>query len=176
MLPWAVSAAAWQHAQGIHQPHIGEISPVQYARLSGRSRRSYDAERHAEWDASANVKREYARLVLEAHDAGTFALGDTDVHPDAERAVRAAHRARVQAEQAARWEQAQADNQLSIAEISVGDRVWVVMGGHYGTVTKVSKKSIRVKCETAYLKDKPPMLVRAGCVRRLSHDDLKGTL
>ena len=175
---WTMSRSAWQHAQGIHQPHIGEISGVQLARMSKRARRVYDAKREREWDASSEAKQRYDRRVVEAHDAGEFAVGDATTHRDARAAVVASATRRAEAAQAAQWEGAQKDNVLSIDQVAVGDRVWLIIGGHYGTVIKKNKKSIRVKLETAYLANLPPRLVAMGgaLVCRLSRDDLKAEL
>jgi hypothetical protein len=50
--PWCMTASQYQAAMGIKQPHIAEISPMQYAGLSRRGKAQYDAKRSAEWDAS----------------------------------------------------------------------------------------------------------------------------
>jgi hypothetical protein len=60
---YEVTSGQYRSIMGIHQPWIGEISPVQYARMSDRAKRAYDEKRHREWSASAEGAAQWQRMV-----------------------------------------------------------------------------------------------------------------
>lgn len=140
-----MTASQYQAAKGVHQPWAMEISPVQYARMGKSAKRAYDAKRAAEWDASAECKRQYEREVLAAFDAGAFSLSDPTVLQDAARVVRRALADREIARVEAEREQALEDNMLVIADLAVGMRVYCLVGGRYADVVKVNRKSAIVR-------------------------------
>ena len=143
---------------------------MQLGLMSKRELAKYEAKRRGQWEASAACKAAFRAAVVAAYRAGSFereAASD-----DAQRAVQDAQRAETQAARDARWAEAKAWNQLTVAECSKGARVFALIGGHYGEVVRVSKQSIRIKPEAKYLQGKT-MLVHAGCIQRMSYNDLE---
>lgn len=65
---------AWQ--RGIERPYACEISPTQYALLSKRGKREYDAKRRRDWDAWAEIVTEWKAEIIEAHEAGKIRKAD----------------------------------------------------------------------------------------------------
>lgn len=164
---WKMSRAQWQHAQGVKQPSIAEISPTQYAKLSRRAQRRYDAQRRVEWDASEECKRQYDQQVVAAYRDGWFEMGDA--HEDAQRAVKRDAQRAVQAERAARWKEAQNKNAVNLTELSTGDRVFDVLLQRYGKVLRVFKRSARVEYEAPFSGTRKCPEIH---LHKLSHDDL----
>lgn len=147
---WELSASMYQARAGVHAPHIGEISPTQYNRLSGRSRRAYDAKRSQEWQASADCKGQWRRLVVEAHERGEFHYSDSGVHREAKSAVLGAQIERNKQVAAERFVQARKDNQITGPDdVEIGQRVHSLMVG-YGVVIKKNRKSCRLQCNFAW--------------------------
>lgn len=68
--PWKFSASQYQVAKGVHQPHIAEISPMQFAHLSKRGKVQYEAKRRQEFQASADIKSEWRDKVEKAYGDG----------------------------------------------------------------------------------------------------------
>lgn len=142
--PWTTDASRYQSALGVKQPWIAEISPVQYGRMSARAKKAYDAKRAAEWEASGVAKERWRKEVLRAFDLGQFRLDDDDVTEDAREAVRLGQRRVAEAAEKSALALARTANQVLPGELEVGDRVYDLMRGKYGTVSKVFKKSARV--------------------------------
>lgn len=145
MPAWQVYPSAWKSARGIHTPHIGEISGVQYARLSKRGKREYDAKRDREWDASYKGSEAYAVAVIAAFEAGEFALDHPGLNPDALDVVRS-HRLR-QAKIAQRASEAaaiMARQVKDLAQLAVGTRVFSHVYRE-GTIVKLNRTTARVR-------------------------------
>lgn len=133
--------AQWKAFRGVHTPHIGEVSGVQLARMSGAARRRYDATRAAEWQASADAGAEYARACIEAYDADPTVLDRAT--QDAREAI---HNEIARREAAARVERIKAlsvEND-DLASMREGDRVWWLVGGRFVRVVRVLRVSLRV--------------------------------
>jgi hypothetical protein len=140
---------------------------MQYARLSKRARRAYDKKRHAEWEASAEGRDEWAAEVIAAFNRGEFTLEDPQLHPEAAKEIRHAQYRAEEAEKEKAAEEARKSNQITGPEdVSVGDRVYSVFAG-YGTIVRVSKLSVRVDFGSREMRQ------RYGALQRLSPDDLK---
>lgn len=174
---WQWSASAWIYRQGIAQPHICEISPYQMGQMSKRQRAQYQARRSVEWDKAGQAKAEYRRQVCAAFEAGEFEPLDPKLDRDAKSAILSARAAKSKADAEDRFSAASVTNILGIEDLSIGDRVFVLMGGHYGKVIKINRKSIRVLLDG--WPDSPSLISmsgRCGSVRKLSHNDLKASL
>jgi hypothetical protein len=144
--PWTMDEQLYQIRMGVPQPHIMEISPHQYARMSGAAKRRYDAKRREEWDASSACKMQWHERVMAAFDAGTFTLETEGVHRSAVDAVKAELRRRDEEGLEERRKAAHAGNRvLTMEQLHVGDRVFSIMAGRYCTVTKLYRKSLHVK-------------------------------
>lgn len=155
--PWMFSANQYQYAHNVHQPHIAEISPMQYAHLSKSGKRQYDAKRSDEWQASIDIKRQWASEIMRAFDAGTVTL-DTDMHDDARDMIRFELRHRENIRKDEEKKQAMRSNLItSKDQVSIGQRIYTHMGG-YAFVRKVNTKSITAEMDS----DKPHM---QGAVR-----------
>ena len=173
---WQLSAMTWQERQGIHQPHICEISPHQYAGMSKRQQRAYDDKRRREWAASAHAKNLYAALVLAAFRAGEFSLDDPRVDSDAAGAVKTAQLTERKATKKLAWDDAVRANEIeSTDQVKKGDRVFTIMGGYYGRVVKISKRSVRIEVENApdYMQGRGPIKVNLGALQWLKYSDLQ---
>lgn len=170
--PWKYTVGQYQAALGVYQPHIAEISPMQYAHLSKRGKRQYDTKRTQEWDASANAKRAWRAAVIAAHDADAFNQHDPSTSDEAREAIRYEERRRREAVTAFRLEEALHRNKIaSVDELSVGDRVFSIMAGQYGTVTKKHKVSVNVHFpDHAFRQD---WKCNVGELQRLSYNDAK---
>jgi preprotein translocase subunit YajC len=175
--PWKYTAYQYQAAMGVHEPHIAEISPMQYAGLSKRGKAQYDAKRSAEWDASAACKQEWRALVMAAHDADAFNQHDPSTSDEARQAI--AHEAQRRREAAAqfRFQEASHRNRITSADqVNVGDRVFSIMCGKYGRIVKKSKQSVRIELENAPAWMTAPVKERIGAIEWLSHNDLQASL
>lgn len=172
--PWKYSPTQYQAILGVHQPHIAEISPMQYASLSKRGRAQYDAKRTQEWDASFACKEAWRTAVIAAHDAGRFDPAGSEVSEHARTAVWAEGKRREEVVKACHMEDARQRNRITSADqISVGDRVYSLMCRKYGTIVKKSAKSVRLQL------DNPPAWMTGtvkeniGALQWLAHDDLQ---
>lgn len=141
---WQLNRAQWHAAHGVHVPWIGEISPVQYGRMSKAARARYDARRRGEWDAVDGSGRAYTVAVVAAYDALEFALDDPRLSADARDVVRCTLVERAAGASAARAEEARRANTLRacVDPLAVGDRVWHVLYRDYVTITKVNRASL----------------------------------
>lgn len=143
--PWEMSASGWLAHTGVHEPWIGEISPMQMGLMGKQQKARYDKQRAAEWDASSKAKAEWRAAVIAAHDEGRITQDDPGLHPDAKSAIFAERAARQEAAEKARLDQALKDNRItSASQVKAGDRVYDVMYGRYVTVTKPLKASVHV--------------------------------
>ena len=144
--PWQMTPSQYQARKGVHQPWIAEISPFQHAGMSKRQKRTYDTKRAAEWQASADVKTKWQQEVLEAYERGEFTLDDIPFESEAHTAIWYV----LEDRRKAQVEQALNDAQRlsiihSVNDLEIGDRVYDLMCGMYGTVTRKHKVSVRVK-------------------------------
>lgn len=150
--PWNYSASQYQYASGVHQPHIAEISPMQYANLSKSGRKRYDDKRSNEWQASIDIKQQWANAVMSAFDAGTITL-TTPMHEDALHMIRRELRHREEEQAAETKRQAMKSNLItSKDQVTIGQRIYTHMGG-YAFVRKINQKSISAELDS----DKPHM-------------------
>lgn len=140
---WTIGRDAYQARLGVTRPHIAEISPVQYALMSKRARKVYDAKRHAEWDASAECANQYARECVEAFIADPAILDRSELHREARTAIIQAQLRSNEADAAARFEALRVDNAIeSGADVAKGDRFFWLLGGRYLTATKSLRASV----------------------------------
>lgn len=141
---WKMGRGRFQALEGVHRPHVMEISTVQYGRMSKSARKAYDAKRSAEWDASAECAAKYARLCFEAYEADPEILKSPDLHPEAKSAIWAEKLRRKKAEVEERLKALREQNQIQSAdELEVGDRVYWLLAGRYVRVVKKAKASFR---------------------------------
>lgn len=175
MKPWQISASHYQRLKGVHQPHICEISPWQYSQMGKQQKAAYDKKRAAEWNASAEVKSEWAQLLLAAYDRGEVDLTSTDTHEEAREYIRLGLRCRKEAEKKVEFEKARLANQIrSVDEVSVGDRVFDIMGSRYGVITKKNRQSVRFRPDVvAGCYDPGEYKTGPGALLWLKYDDLK---
>jgi hypothetical protein len=177
LAPWKYTAYQYQAAMGVHEPHIAEISPMQYWHLSKRGKAQYDAKRSAEWDASAACKQEWRAAVIAAHDADEFNQHDPSTSDEARQAI--AHEAQRRREAAAQFcfQEASHRNKITSADqVNVGDRVFTIMGNYYGRIVKKSKQSVRIQVENAPAWMSEPIKANIGAIQWLSHNDLQASL
>lgn len=174
--PWLETDSSYQYLLGVHQPHIAEISGHQYARMSQRQQKQYNTKRHQEWDASACAKRAYRHHVEQSWVAGAFTLDQAT--PEAQRIVRQYQHALDE------WDRKQAEaaklrSNRDISTVTVGDRVFCIMGNYYGTVTKLNKRTVWFMPENppAWLLDQHPNGIKTnlGCIQWLSYNDAKAS-
>jgi hypothetical protein len=164
---WTIGVQAWQALEGVHQPWICEISPMQFAHMSKRAKAQYEEKRHREWQASSDCKTRYREAVVAAFDRGEFTLETPDVHPDAsERVFWALRDRREAAEKFKKLAALNANEIASVDELNVGDRVYSIIYGRYVEVVKINRKSVRVRDEAG---DTYPMDVRT--LQRRSYND-----
>lgn len=148
---WTISCAAWKYANGYPDPHVCEISPMQYAHLSKRAKAQYDEKRRQEWDASAAGSAAYAALVLKAHADGLLDHRDNTIHRDARGVVAAElirrdEKAKKDAEAAER-----ASRQLAHADLVVGMEVFHPIYREC-VIEKVNRKSVILRNEMGTIK------------------------
>jgi hypothetical protein len=141
MNAWRMSQDAYQAGKGVHRPWIAEISPAQYAGLSKRGKAQYDEKRAREWDASAACAREYHREVMEAFDRGEVTLTSPDLHPEARSVILGEQIERAKARRAEIFREASERNR-EMGDVRVGDVVYDILCGRYGTVTRKHKVSV----------------------------------
>lgn len=143
---WKTTPSMYLAAHGIHEPWIAEISPAQYAGLSKRGKAAYDEKREAEWEASARGKRAWLEEVIEAVRSGEY---DAATASDAARDA-VAHVRRVEEKERAeraRQERYAANRAVTLDALSVGARVFDVMGGHYAVIVKKNRSTVRLRAE-----------------------------
>lgn len=138
--PWETTPQAWQRVRGVHAPWIAEISPAQFAGMSGRRKLAYQGQRSEEWAASAACKDEWKTILLLARKAGLFDRNQAGV---SEAAFHADIHAEIEEEKQAgeaRFLALEAQNDASGCQ--VGDVVFDFIA--YGVVVKASAKSVRI--------------------------------
>jgi hypothetical protein len=137
--PWEMSASQWLAHNKIHEPWIAEISPYQYAKLSQRAKKEYDAKRNKEWGASSKSKDNWVKKVYAAYKAGEFKLGDKGVHPD----VAIVLNREKEGEKQKSFEEAVKDNRIDdLSSVNIGDRVFHVIYRKYGKINKIGKNQL----------------------------------
>lgn len=67
---WEYSSQQYRNKIGAPVPMLGEISPTQYASLSKRGKRIYDAKKQAEWERTGKGHRSWRDLIIAAYDEG----------------------------------------------------------------------------------------------------------
>lgn len=176
---WTMSASAYLSKIGVHEPWIAEISPAQYAGMSKRAKAQYDKKRAAEWQASADAKAEWQRLILEAYHAGTITLETPGLHPDAKNAITGGLvKEREAATKQALAEATERNNITSVDDVKVGDTVWNLMLRRYGIVFKIFKRSVRLQFAEVLPGRKPTNEVTSnvGELQWQSYDDMKASV
>lgn len=102
---YELTSDEYEGAMGVDRPYIGEISGLQYSRMSGRARRAYDEKRRGEWARSAGVGSAWRRKVEQLALAGDIDMSTPGLSDEARgvvaqveslRAAKEAERARVE--------------------------------------------------------------------------------
>lgn len=146
--PWTYSPASWLYANNVHQPWIGEISGMQYAGLSKRAKKAYDEKRAREWQRAGDEKDKWLALCLAAYDAGEFTLDSPELHDEAKDWIVRSLAKRKQDAAKSEYDKRYDENRrVDIAKLEVGGKVWDFIARQYGTLTKKSKLSVRLKYE-----------------------------
>ena len=140
---WEIGPDEYQRRAGVYQPHIAEISPYQYARMSKRQQKAYDEKRSKEWDASRRIKEEWRDQVAGAYERGEIDLKTPGLHREAEDVILHVEIEKEKAAKEAALSKAVEENEIkSLDEISLGDRVFAVGFGRHITIKKINKKSV----------------------------------
>lgn len=159
-----VSRAHWKAMRGVHAPWVGEVSGVQYGLMSAAARRRYDAQRRAEWQASADASDDYARACVEAYDADPTVFDRAS--QDAREAIRFELARRAARDRASRMTALTAEN-ADLSTVRDGDLVWWLVGNYEVRVVRVLRASLRV----ALRNGREVRVDRREC-RWLHHNDL----
>lgn len=147
---WKLSASQYCAQQGVEEPWIAEISPMQLGLMSKRARAQYDEKRRAEWAASGACKEEWRQEVVKASVSGVFdwRKPPADLHPEARDAAIAAHIATQKANREEAWRAFSAAQSIHApSDAAPGDRLWDIMFSGYVRVLKTFAKGIRVVLE-----------------------------
>lgn len=147
---WKLSASQYCTQQGVKEPWIAEISPMQLGLMSKRARAQYDEKRRAEWAASGACKEEWRQKVVEASVSGVFdwRKPPADLHPEARDAAITAHIATQKANREEAWQAfSEAQSIHAPSDVAPGDRLWDIMFSGYVRVLKTFAKGIRVVLE-----------------------------
>lgn len=169
---WQKTRDRYQSERGVHRPHIAEISPMQMGMMSQRAKEAYQKKRSAEWAASEKCATEFAQACFEAYLADPTILRSPRISEDARKQISFALRRSEQAEREARAAAAHRENRLSSKDqVSVGDRVWALLGGCYITVEKVFSASVRGRDDQGRSRK-----VAIKALMRLSYQDLQEQL
>lgn len=174
--PWHINASQYCIQQGVKQPYICEISPMQMGLMSKRALDKYMTERGREWQASADCKQEWRRKVYAAFKAGEFQKGSPGLHSEAWDAVVSARIAEGEASRAEAWKEYEQANHITRpSDVSPGDRIYDLMCSCYVRVLKLFPKGIRVQPESPrYSSDPMKSVTRPARVFwRMSYDDAK---
>lgn len=172
---WKLSASQYCTQQGVKEPWIAEVSPMQLGLMSKRQRDAYDAKRSAEWAASGACKEEWRQKVVEASVSGVFDWRNppADLHPEARSAAVAAHIATQKANREEAWKAfSEAQRIRTPGDVAVGDRVWDIAFSGYVRVLKLFPKGIRVMLEHEGAEAKP-YTADARRFERLSRADAR---
>lgn len=150
---WRMTASEYQSRIGVHQPWIFEISPSQFAAMSKRQQKEYEQKRAREWQASADAKREWRELVVQAYERGEFTLQTTGLSDEAKFVVLDYLREKAEQHIAEYRDRAVKANEIrNIENVSVGDIIYVIIICGYAKVMKVNRKSIVVLTQQGLLK------------------------
>lgn len=175
MPAWKLSASQYCTQQGVKEPWIAEISPMQLGLMSVRARMLYDAKRRAEWAASGACKEEWRQKVVEASLSGVFDWRNppADLHPEARSAAIAAHIASEKANREEAWRAfMDAQRIRTPSEVAPGERIWDIAFSGYVRVLKTFAKGIRVTLEREGASCKP-YTADARRFQRMSHNDAR---
>lgn len=130
---------------GVHQPHLAEISPMQYGLLGKTARARYDRKRAAEWAAWSAASQAYDAAVIAEHYAGLLVVAKAT--PDALEVLRCevsrcrkAEEQRLADEKQVVREEAE---RVTAETLKPGDRVRH-MGREY-IVAKVNRKTAGIR-------------------------------
>lgn len=155
--PWEYSASQWKIVHNIHQPHIAEISPMQYWHLSKQGKRRYDAKRDAEWQASSDGWDDWRDAVIEAYDAGDVTRDTPGIHQEAHYLILSVEVARTKQRATAEQQEKLAANQYSsVDEIEKGQQVYYLIYHAWGTVTRRNKNTVTVDFGDGHKPTIPP--------------------
>jgi hypothetical protein len=80
---YELTSQEYQSAMGVDRPYIGEISGLQYSRMSERSKRAYDRKRRGEWARSARVGSGWRSMVETLALAGDIDLSTPGLSSEA---------------------------------------------------------------------------------------------
>jgi hypothetical protein len=174
--PWTITPERYQHLMGVKQPWIAEISPWQYSNMGKRQKAAYDKKREEEWGASIDVKREWRDKVIAAYTEGKITKNDPSLDKEARDAIRHFEHYQEKQRQEEVKKQAHRSNQItSLDEVKVGDRVFEIMTGRYGTITKKNRLSVGFQPENhpGGYQITRPMKVSPACLLWKKYDDVK---
>lgn len=172
---WKLSASQYCTQQGVKEPWIAEISPMQLGLMSVRARMLYDAKRRAEWAESGACKEEWRQKVVEASMSGVFDWRNppADLHPEARSAAIAAHIATQKANREEAWRAfSDAQRIRTPSDVAPGERVYDIGFSGYVRVLKPLTKGIRVALERDGEAAKP-YTADARRFQRMSRADAK---
>lgn len=147
---WHLSASQYCIQQGVKEPYICEISPMQMGLMSKRQRAQYGKQRDAEWNASAECKQEWARKVVDACKAGVFdwRRPPPELHPEARSAAIAGHIAEEKAQREEAWQAYRETLRVTKpTDTAPGERLHDILYNGYVRVVKLFPKSLRVVLE-----------------------------
>lgn len=172
---WNLSASQYCVQQGVKEPWIAEISPMQLGLMSKRQRDAYDAKRSSGWAASGACKEEWRHKVVEASLSGVFdwRKPPADLHPEARSAAIAAHIATEKANREEAWRAFyEAQRIRTPSDVTPGERIWDIGFSGYVRVLKPFAKGIRVALEREGEAAKP-YTADARRFQWMSHSDAK---
>lgn len=142
--PWEFSGSQYQIAHGVPQPFIGEISPMQFSRMGKQQKAAYEKKRREEWQASADIKKEWADKVEQAYKDGKISRDTPGLSKDARDVIIRSDINRKEREKAQALDAALQKNNIdSMNDFKIGDRVHTPLYG-YGRVLKKNKKTVKI--------------------------------
>lgn len=167
---WDMHPGHYLHKKGVHDPWIMEISPMQYAGLSGRGKREYDAKRDREWSGAAAAKQEWRALVQEAVALG---LVDPKTLRDEAKSVYWSGVAAASKQSAEDAFIAARVANADTSSLAKGDICWSIMASGYVRITKLSAKSARGDRVGSTSEHGRDMKLQRGALEWLSYNDTK---
>jgi hypothetical protein len=174
--PWKYTTVQYLAALNVHDPHIGEVSEVQITRMSRSGKTAYMNKQTELWNASAACEEDWRQRVWACFEAGDFTLDDVLLSSEARSAVILEQAERIKAAKDARFCDAMQCN--FVQDPQIGQRIYDVGGGGYGTVTKVNRYSVRYEPEhpPSHWDTARTFKADIGQLRYLSYNDLKAVI
>jgi hypothetical protein len=167
--PWEMSSSQWLSVNKIHEPWIGEISPMQYSKLSNRAKKEYDIKRNKEWALANKGKEDWRNEIYLAYKSGKFKLEDKGLNPEVINAVKQKESSEMQEKKQQSFEDAVKNNKISnVSEVKMGDRVFHIIYRQYGVINKIGKNTVSL-----VLSNGDKMKVKPSLLNRYSYSDLQ---